>query len=58
MKEIWKSGCCGAKILTLGGGYDGYDIVPIVVVCEKCKRVNSKHIRTTKGRPKKVEVPF
>lgn len=44
-----KSPCCGAKIKTKGGGYEGKEIAPIKDICSNCEQV----IRSN-GRKQKV----
>jgi hypothetical protein len=48
-----KSKCCKAEVDYSGGGYDGEDIVPIVMYCKKCGKVIQSVIQKV-GRPSKT----
>lgn len=52
-KENWgKSRCCKAEVDYSGGGYDGEDIVPVLVQCTNCRKIDPSIIRKI-GRPHK-----
>lgn len=48
-----KSKCCKAEVSYDGGGYDGEDIVPVVMSCKKCNEVITSVIQNV-GRPRKI----
>lgn len=54
-QNVGKSKCCKAEVNYEGGGYDGEDIVPIVINCTGCGKINPDIIRSV-GRP--VNLPF
>ena len=56
MNNLGKSKCCKAEVYYNGGGYDGEDIVPLVVSCSKCGKINPGIIQKV-GRPTKFN-PF
>ena len=52
-KYNWgKSKCCKSEVDYSGGGYDGEDIVPVVVSCKRCGKTNP-HVIQRVGRPVK-----